>query len=105
MLMNSTLIQNCTPEELSESLRQIVREELAGLRPETAPKYLTRKEVCELLKISLPTLFHYTTQGVITGSRVGTRILYDEASVREAVKQIPSLKYQRATPAIKKALR
>lgn len=103
---NSVLITNTTTQELSEAFRTIVREELSLLNSKDEnPKYLTRIEVCKLLKISLPTLNEYTKKGVVTGSRVGSRILYDETSVKEAVKQIPTFKYQRTTPTIKKALR
>jgi excisionase family DNA binding protein len=96
MTTNSTLIQNLTPEELSETLRSVIREELSLLNPkETAPRYLSRQEVANLLKISLPTLNEYTRTGIIKGSRVGSRVLYDEGDIREAVKDIPTLKYRR----------
>jgi excisionase family DNA binding protein len=96
MTINSTLIQNLTPEELSETLRSVIREELSLLNPiETAPKYLTRQEVANLLKISLPTLNEYTRTGIIKGSRIGSRVLYGEQEIREAIKEIPSLKYRR----------
>jgi excisionase family DNA binding protein len=96
MTTNSTLIQNVTAEEFSETLRSVIREELSLLNPkETTPRFLSRQEVATLLKISLPTLNEYTRTGVIKGSRVGSRVLYDEADVREAVKDIPTLKYRR----------
>jgi excisionase family DNA binding protein len=96
MTTNSTLIQSLTPEELSETLRSVIREELSLLDPkETAPRYLSRQEVATLLKISLPTLNEYTRTGIIKGLRIGSRVLYDEANIREAVKDIPTLKYRR----------
>jgi hypothetical protein len=106
MTNNSTLIQTITPEELSATFRQIVREELSALTPkkETA-KYLTRQEVCTLLKISLPTLSTYTHSNIIKGSRIGTRILYLESDILEAVKEIPTLKYKRSIASINKPLK
>ena len=96
MNTNSTLIQNVSAEELTENIRTIIREELSTLNLKNpAPRYLSRLEVAELLKISLPTLNEYTRTGVIKGCRVGSRVLYDEAQIREAVKEIPSLKYRR----------
>jgi excisionase family DNA binding protein len=96
MIINSTLIQNLTPEELSETLRSVIREELSLLNPkETAPRYLSRQEVANLLKISLPTLNEYTRTGIIKGSRVGSRVLYDEVNIKDAIKDIPTLKYRR----------
>lgn len=96
MTTNSTLIQNVTPEEFSETLRLIVREEISAIQTkELTPRFLTRQEVANLLKISLPTLNEYTRTGIIKGSRIGSRILYDEISIKEAVKDIPTLKYRR----------
>ena len=96
MQTNSTLIQNVSAEELSDALRSIIREELAILNTkEPAQRFLSRQEVATLLKISLPTLNEYTHKGIIKGSRVGSRVLYDEAQIRESVKGIPTLKYRR----------
>ena len=54
--------------------------------------YLTRLQAAERLHITLPTLNYYTKNGLIQGSRVGTRILYTEDAVNEAVKSIPVLR-------------
>jgi excisionase family DNA binding protein len=82
---------------IQDIIRSVVREELTSLLKEmqASPKYLTRKEVCKLLNISLPTLGEYTRSGIITGRRVGSRILYDEAGVQAALKQIPVIKFKR----------
>lgn len=96
MTTTSTLIENITAEDLTKAFRSIIQEELSRLNTqETSPRYLSRQEVADLLKISLPTLNEYTRTGIIRGSRVGSRVLYDEASVKEAVKEIPTLKYRR----------
>lgn len=86
-----------------ESLEQKLTE-LEGLilslkdnKPE--PKkaiYLTRQQAAELLHITLPTLHFYTREGVIQGSRIGTRVLYSEQAIQDAVKSIPVLKYKRS---------
>ena len=94
--MNKIEIENLTSEELSETIRQAVRDELMTLQPkDEIPRFLSRSEVSKLLKISLPTLQIYTEKGIIRGSRVGTRVLYSEEDVKEAVKEIPERKYKR----------
>lgn len=94
--MNATLIQNVTPEEFSETLRLIVREEISAMQTkELTPRFLSRQEVANLLKISLPTLNEYTRTGIIKGSRIGSRILYAESDIKESVKDIPARKYRR----------
>ena len=96
MKSTSTLIQIESEEKHLDSIRSIIREELSFLNAkEPAQRFLSRQEVAELLKISLPTLNEYTRKGIIKGSRVGSRVLYDEAQIRESVKGIPTLKYQR----------
>lgn len=96
MTTNSTLIQNVTAEEFSETLRQVVREELSAMQPKPpTSNYLTRIEVSKLLKISLPTLNEYTRKGIIRGSRIGSRILYLESDIASSVTDIPAIKYRR----------
>jgi excisionase family DNA binding protein len=92
----ATLFQIESEDKFTESIRSIIREELAILNTkETPQRFLSRQEVAELLKISLPTLNEYTRKGIVKGSRVGSRVLYDEAQIRESVKGIPTLKYKR----------
>jgi excisionase family DNA binding protein len=49
------------------------------------PKYLTRKQVAEMLSISLTTLWRYTTMGVISSYQIGNRVLYNQKEVQLAV--------------------
>lgn len=70
---------------------------LKNEKPEIKAKvnYLTRQEVAELLKISLPTVDLYSRKGILKGRRIGSRILYLESDLMELVREIPILKYQR----------
>jgi excisionase family DNA binding protein len=97
MTTTSTLIENISAEDLTKAFRSIIQEELSRLNPQEATsRYLSRQEVADLLKISLPTLNEYTRAGIIKGSRVGSRVLYEESAIKDAVKEIPALKYRRA---------
>jgi hypothetical protein len=58
-------------------------------------KYLSREEVCTILKVSMPTLNTYTKKGIIKGSKIGTRMLYLEADIKSAIQDATSLKYKR----------
>ena len=92
----ATLFQIESEDKFTQTIRSIIREELAIQHAkEPAQRFLSRQEVAELLKISLPTLNEYTRKGIVKGSRVGSRVLYDEAQIRESVKGIPTLKYRR----------
>lgn len=52
------------------------------------PKYLTRKQVAEMLSISLTTLWRYTTMGVISSYQIGNRVLYNQKEVQLAVTKL-----------------
>jgi excisionase family DNA binding protein len=89
---NSIIITSITPEELTDRIRSVIREELSQVSPEPSSlNYLTRREAANLLKISLPTLLEYTRLGIIKGCRVGSRILYDEDCIKASVKEIPNI--------------
>ncbi len=95
-MVRSTIIENVTPTELIESVREVVKQEIANLQLERSiPRYLTRQEVADLLKITLPTLFEYTRTGKIKGHYIGRRVLYSEEEVTRAVKEISTIKYAR----------
>lgn len=59
------------------------------------PEYSTRKEVAQLLKISLPTLDGYINRGLIEASRIGGRIRIKRSEIEKALTEIKSLRYQR----------
>lgn len=48
-------------------------------------EYRTRKETAKMLKISLPTLNHYTKKRILTGYRVGARVLYKQSEIEVAL--------------------
>ena len=47
--------------------------------------YRTRKETAEMLNISLPTLNEYTKKRILTGYRVGVRVLYKQSEIELAL--------------------
>lgn len=59
------------------------------------PKFYTRQETADLLRVTLPTLARLTKDGLIVCKRVGNRILYEANSIDEAVKQKVVFKYRR----------
>ena len=47
--------------------------------------YRTRKETAKMLNISLPTLNEYTKKRILTGYRVGVRVLYKQSEIELAL--------------------
>lgn len=95
MNANNIILQNLTHEELKSLMIEVVREELSQLGQQNQKRYLSRKEVKELLKISYPTLNLYTKKGILQGLRIEGRVLYDAEQVENSLKKIDSIKYKR----------
>ena len=90
-MINTVVLFSIPIRELKEIMGEVVEEKLKEFSPQVVPtnphqkEYLTRKEVCELLHISLSTLWHYTKYGKLERYRIGGRILYRSEDVRNAV--------------------
>lgn len=67
---------------------------IAGIRPDDND-LLTRKEVAEMLRISLPTLSEMTQDGRIPGRRTGRKIVYRRRDVLKSLEVIKSNQYRR----------
>jgi excisionase family DNA binding protein len=73
-----------TRSELKSLLKEVVSEALANQEP-PKKRYYTRKEVCDILHITLPTLWNMVKSGKLAQKKVGTRCLYDADSIDELV--------------------
>lgn len=82
--------------DLKELLKEIVKDSIKELIPNETPKYYTRKEVCKLFNISLPTLHQYVNSGKITALKIGGRTLFDADSINLAIQRKEILRYGRS---------
>lgn len=82
-------------EVLKEALRELDLERVSELGQPSNVVLLDRKSAAKMLAISLPTLDYYTKQGVITGRRIGRKVLYREDELLNAGKAITQIKYKR----------
>ena len=96
--MESTILTNVSTHELRDLISESVRKELENLFPIPVQEneLLTRKQVAEILSISLVTLHDWTKRGLIPALRIGSRIRYNKADVMEALNEVKTLKYRRA---------
>ena len=98
--MENTIILHSTPlKDLTAIFGQIVRDELKQFQPNTSNQtatgeYITRRDICDRLKISLATLHCYTKDGTLKGYRIGGRVLYKLSEVEQSVKAIQTTKYK-----------
>lgn len=100
--MQTLILSGITFEQLQESIKGIVRNEIETVISQTVqvqdpePSLITRKETANILGISLPTLNEWTKTGLIPAKRIGTRVRYLRSDIYHSLKDIETLKYRRA---------
>ena len=72
-----------------------VSEKILSATTKKEPKFYSRKETAQLLRVTLPTLARLTKDGLITSKKVGNRILYEAEAIDAAVMENRTLKYKR----------
>jgi excisionase family DNA binding protein len=82
------ILQGISIEEFFQRIEKIIEEKIdekIKVEKKETVRYLTRKEVAALLRITLPTLHEWTKFGWIPSYRIGTRVLYKEKEVEERI--------------------
>jgi len=91
-MMTSTILENVTPEQLTEAILKGVDERINDLKANFQPKepteYLTRNEVKELLKVDLSTVHNYTKKGKLKSYGIGNRVYYKRHEVENVLKPL-----------------
>ncbi len=99
-MQNSIILEQINLEQLESLISIAVNKGIALVSSQptaTDPnELLTRKEVCELLHITLPTLHSWTKENLITGYRINTRVRYKKSEVLATLQKVSQLKYRRA---------
>jgi excisionase family DNA binding protein len=81
---------NVTPEFTEYLIRLIKREIAEQSNPTPEPvKYLTKKQVCDLMFISYPTLDRYVKIKILQRYKIGSRVLFLESEVQQAIRNLP----------------
>ena len=86
------LLHEISPEDLRELIRQAVRDELElKVLKDEAEVLLSRAEACELLKVSLTTLWNWTKSNKVIAYSIGNRIFYKR---KELLESLTKLRYR-----------
>jgi hypothetical protein len=75
-------------DEFRNMISDVVEEHMKQIDKESPEELLTRREVTERLKISLPTLHKYSELGILTQHKIGERVYYRWSEVLAAAKKI-----------------
>jgi len=84
-MADAILLNNVTPEGLTETILQGIQGKLDLLRKELQPQepdeWLTRKETGKLLKISLVCLHDWCNKGILKPYKVGNRTYFNRKEI------------------------
>ena len=72
-------------QQLQELITGKIIEEMDRRNAEPPASYITRKEVVELLRITMPTLHSWTKEGIIPSYQIGSRVLFKKDEVLKAI--------------------
>lgn len=99
--MDNILLSSIPLNELKTVISETVKKEFETInnsqKPESDNDYLSRKETCKILGISLPTLNDYTKRGLVPSYRIGARVRYKKEEV------LKSLSYRQFTKKVGRA--
>jgi len=96
--MEQIFLNGINVEQLLEEIGKLLDSRLNNTAPQKTQiqtQYLSRKEVCVLLKISFPTLSERTKTGMLQSYKIGNRVLYKLSEVEEAINKLSFYRYKR----------
>ena len=89
--MSKVILNNFELSDIKRIIEEVLEKKLKHLNKPTnqkGAKMLSRKETANLLRIPLPTLHHWTKNGLIKAYRIGNRVLYKQDDVSDALNLI-----------------
>jgi excisionase family DNA binding protein len=89
--MNDLILSPIPLSELATVIQTTVQREFERIHnsqtPQPENEYITRKETCQILGISLPTLNDYSKRGLLPSYRIGSRIRYKKEEVFNSINE------------------
>ena len=92
------ILHSSSKSELKELFAETLKQELSTFfnkENQSDHRLRTRKEVADLLGISLPSLHNYTKTGRIRAYRLGNSVRYKMEDIEQALQNTKSIKYLR----------
>lgn len=87
MSKNITHLHGITPQKLRAEIREDIRRELQELSKNFTAKeptlWITRKEVSDLIGVSLVTIHNWSKEGVINPYKIGNRVRFKKTEIEK----------------------
>ncbi len=91
-MTNSILLQNVSPEALTELIKEGVKSQLIDfkkdLQTHNPDELFTREQTCEFLQIDSSTLWHWTNKGKVVAYGIGNRRYYKKTELLQCLKPL-----------------
>ncbi len=91
-MTNSIILENINSDGLKTLIQEAVRSELAIMPAKKENHFLTRADMAEKLRVSLPTIDKMIGAGKLKAYRIGGRILFKEDEL--VLSEIPTRKHR-----------
>ncbi len=86
-----TQLHNICPKELKNEILSGIQKQLdtfsQNFRPKDPTVWLSRKEVCELLGISLVTIHDWSKKGILHPFKMGNRVRFRRSDIEQTLLQ------------------
>jgi excisionase family DNA binding protein len=95
--MNQILLNGLEVKDLLDAIGKLIDDKLLQSKSQNEAsdtKYISRHEVCDLLKISLPTLNDWSKLGMLQSYKIGNRVLYKKDEVENSLHKVTAHKYK-----------
>ncbi len=88
--MEAILLNQVSPEQLSELIISGIRDELQKLKENFTPnkvddELLTKKQVCKMLQCSAVTLWHWENKEILIPTRTGRLVRYKKNDIEKFI--------------------
>ena len=95
--MEQIILSGVSLNDFMDSIGKLIDSKLNQVKPKDnkQTKFISRDEVCRLLRISLPTLNDWSKLGRLQSYKIGNRVLYKQEEVENSLHQVSSLKFKR----------
>jgi hypothetical protein len=91
-MINSILLQNVSPEALTELIKEGVKSQLndfrKDLQTQNSDELFTREQTCDFLQIDSSTLWHWTNKGKVVAYGIGNRRYYKKTELLGCLKPL-----------------
>ena len=96
-MVQQLILTQLSIEQLQNIINDAVKSGIELVKPtqQEPTQLLTRKQVCELLNITAPTLHEWTRNGTMAAYKIGTRVRYKHNEVLSTLHRIQQTKTRR----------